>query len=121
MTNTARSERLQDRLPSDAVPNRMSRFAFPLLAYAFAAMMLGTTLPTPLYALYADGMQFDVLTTTVIFATYAAGVLFALLAFGRWSDAVGRRPVLLAGVGFAIASAAVFLVCLLYTSDAADE
>jgi MFS family permease len=33
-----------------------------------------------------------------------------LLAFGRWSDAIGRRPVLLAGVAFALASAAVFLV-----------
>ncbi len=26
--------------------------AFVLVAYAFAATMLGTTLPTPLYALY---------------------------------------------------------------------
>ena len=43
-------------------------------------------------------MHFAVLTTTVIYATYAGGVLFALLAFGRWSDAIGRRPVLLAGV-----------------------
>lgn len=72
--------------------------------------MLGTTVPTPLYALYADRMHFQVLTTTIIFATYAGGVLFALLAFGSWSDAVGRRPMLLAGVGFAIASAVVFLV-----------
>jgi MFS family permease len=30
--------------------------------------------------------------------------------FGRWSDATGRRPVLMAGVVFALASAAVFLV-----------
>jgi len=87
-----------------------TRFAFPLLAYAFAAIMVGTTLPTPMYALYAEHMHFAVLTTTVIYATYAGGVLFALLAFGRWSDAIGRRPVLLAGVVFALASAAVFLV-----------
>ena len=87
-----------------------TRFAFPLLAYAFAAIMVGTTLPTPMYALYAEHMHFAVLTTTVIYATYAGGVLFALLAFGRWSDAIGRRPILLAGVGFALASAAVFLV-----------
>ncbi len=58
----------------------------------------------------AEQMHFAVLTTTVIYATYAGGVLFALLAFGRWSDAIGRRPVLLAGVVFALASAAVFLV-----------
>jgi MFS family permease len=55
-------------------------------------------------------MHFAVLTTTVIYATYAGAVLFALLAFGRWSDAVGRRPVLLVGVVFALASAAVFLI-----------
>ncbi|KAA0110093.1 MFS transporter [Mycolicibacterium sp. P1-5] len=85
-------------------------FAFSLLAYAFAAIMVGTTLPTPLYALYSDQMHFAVLTTTVIYATYAGGVLFALLVFGRWSDAIGRRPVLLAGVGCALVSAAVFLV-----------
>jgi MFS family permease len=86
------------------------RFAFGLLAYAFAAIMVGTTLPTPMYALYGEQMHFAVLTTTVIYATYAGGVLFALLAFGRWSDAIGRRPVLLAGVVFALASAVVFLV-----------
>jgi MFS family permease len=89
---------------------KAGRFAFPLLAYAFAAMMLGTTVPTPLYALYADRMHFAVLTTTVIYATYAGGVLFALLVFGRWSDAVGRRPMLLAGTAFAVLSALVFLV-----------
>ena len=87
-----------------------TRLAFGMLAYAFAAIMVGTTLPTPMYALYGEQMHFAVLTTTVIYATYAGGVLFALLAFGRWSDAIGRRPVLLAGVAFAVASAAVFLV-----------
>lgn len=85
------------------------RFAFPLLAYAFAAIMVGTTLPTPMYSLYAEQMNFSVLTTTVVYATYAGGVLFALLVFGRWSDVIGRRPVLLAGVIFALTSAAVFL------------
>ena len=87
-----------------------TRLAFGMLAYALAAIMVGTTLPTPMYALYGEQMHFAVLTTTVIYATYAGGVLFALLAFGRWSDAIGRRPVLLAGVVFAVASAAVFLV-----------
>ncbi|MCX2930704.1 MFS transporter [Mycobacterium sp. CVI_P3] len=84
-------------------------FAFALLAYAFAAIMVGTTLPTPLYALYSERMHFAVLTTTVIYATYAGGVLFALLVFGRWSDVIGRRPVLMAGTVCALASAVVFL------------
>ena len=46
----------------------------------------------------------------MIYATYAGGVLFALLVFGRWSDAIGRRPVLLAGIVCALVSAVVFLL-----------
>ncbi|HZX54134.1 MAG TPA: MFS transporter, partial [Ilumatobacteraceae bacterium] len=87
-----------------------SRYAFALLAYAFAVIMIGATLPTPMYALYAERMHFAVVTTTVIFATYAVGVLVALITFGSWSDAVGRRPVLLAGILFALASSVVFLM-----------
>jgi hypothetical protein len=89
--------------------NWRSRVAFPLLAYAFTAIMIGTTLPTPMYALYSAKMHFSVLTTTVVFATYAGGVLAALLVMGRWSDVVGRRPMLLLGAAFALASALVFL------------
>src|ERR1700709_189403 len=89
---------------------RARRYGFPLLAYSLAAIMLGTTLPTPMYALYAEQMHFAVFTTTVIFAIYAIGVLAALLVFGRWSDAIGRRPVLLAGAVLALASAVVFLL-----------
>lgn len=84
--------------------------AFPLLAYGFAAVMIGATMPSPMYALYAERLDFAVLTTTVVFATYAAGVLVALLVFGSWSDAVGRKPVLLAGIAFAVASSVVFLL-----------
>jgi len=84
-------------------------YAFALLAYAFAAIMLGTTMPSPMYALYADHLDFAVAETTVIYAAYAGGVLAALLISGSWSDAIGRRPMLLAGTLCALASAAVFL------------
>lgn len=86
------------------------RYSMALLAYAFAAIMVGTTLPTPMYALFAEELHFHVLTTTIIFAAYAGGVLAALLLFGRWSDVVGRKPVLLAGIGMAAASAVVFVL-----------
>ena len=46
----------------------------------------------------------------MIFAVYAAGVIAALLLFGRLSDEIGRRPVLLLGLGFSALSAVVFLV-----------
>lgn len=75
----------------------------------FAVCMIGTTLPTPLYGLYREKFGFSELTVTVVFAVYAAGVIAMLLLAGNASDAVGRRPVLLWGLGFAAASAACFL------------
>jgi predicted MFS family arabinose efflux permease len=79
-------------------------------AYAFAVTMVGTTLPTPLYVLYRERFGFSELMITVIFATYAAGVIAALLLFGRASDQVGRRPVLLAGLALSALSAVCFLL-----------
>ncbi|CCK25531.1 drug efflux protein [Streptomyces davaonensis JCM 4913] len=81
-----------------------------LLAGAvFAVCMAGTTLPTPLYGLYQDKFDFSELTVTVVYAVYALGVIGVLLLAGNASDAVGRRPVLWWGLGFAAASAVCFL------------
>ncbi|NKS54221.1 MFS transporter [Rhodococcus hoagii] len=91
-------------------PRRSSRsVAFATAVLAFAVVMMGTTLPTPLYAIYADDLGFGLVTTTIIYAVYAAGVAVALIIFGRWSDVVGRKPLLLAGAMLSIASAVVFL------------
>ncbi|MGV9496831.1 MFS transporter [Streptomyces sp. NPDC003642] len=75
----------------------------------FAVAMAGTTLPTPLYPLYQEKLGFSELTVTVVYAVYAFGVIGVLLLAGNASDAVGRRPVLLWGLGFAAASAVCFL------------
>ncbi|WP_432117095.1 MFS transporter [Streptomyces sp. bgisy032] len=81
-----------------------------LLAGAvFAVCMAGTTLPTPLYPLYQEKLHFSELTVTVVYAMYAFAVIGVLLLAGNASDAVGRRPVLLWGLGFAAASAVCFL------------
>lgn len=79
------------------------------IGYAFAVVMLGTTLPTPLYTLYAAQLGFSIGMSTTIFATYAAGVVAALILFGRWSDTLGRRPLLIAGLACSAASSLVFL------------
>jgi MFS family permease len=93
-----------------ASPARLGRAAgFAAVAYAFAATMLGTTLPTPLYALYRLRFGFSELMITVIFATYAAGVIVALLSFGRLSDAIGRRAAMLPGLALSALSAVAFL------------
>ncbi|MFD8981467.1 MFS transporter [Streptomyces sp. NPDC059564] len=75
----------------------------------FAVCMAGTTLPTPLYGLYQEKFGFSELTVTVVYAVYAFAVIGVLLLTGNASDAVGRRPVLLAGLVCAAASAVCFL------------
>lgn len=84
------------------------RPAVALLALAFTTAMLGTTLPTPLYPDYQRVYGFGELLTTIVFATYAVGVVAALLLLGRWSDQVGRRPMLQAGLALSGLSAIVF-------------
>ncbi|MBL1097473.1 MFS transporter [Streptomyces coffeae] len=82
---------------------------FVVAAYAFVATMVGTTLPTPLYDLYQRWLGFSPFTSTMIYAVYALGVIVALLLFGHLSDAVGRRPVMLAALVLSAASALCFL------------
>jgi MFS family permease len=82
---------------------------FVLVAYAFLVTMIGTTLPTPLYPLFAERYSFGELMVTVIFAVYAFGVIAGLLAFGNLSDEVGRKPVLLLGIAFSATSAVLFV------------
>ena len=90
-----------------AVPRRAG---FWLLAFVFAAAMLGTTLPTPLYVIYQAQWHFSAAIVTVIFAVYAAGVLAALLLAGRSSDQAGRKPVLAAALGASALSTVVFIL-----------
>src|ERR1700729_105003 len=88
---------------------RTRRFGFAAAAFALAVGMLGTTLPTPLYGLYRQQFGFSELMITVIFATYAAGVIASLLLFGRLSDQIGRRRMLLPGLALSALSAVCFL------------
>ena len=80
------------------------------MALIFANNMAGTTLPAPLYPIYQDTLGFSNLMVTVIFAVYALGVLVALVATGPWSDQIGRRPILFAGLGLSALSAVLFFV-----------
>ncbi|TDO06069.1 MULTISPECIES: MFS transporter [Halomonas] len=90
------------RAPESALP-------FLGIALTFLITMLGTTLPTPLYPVYQARFGFSQLTITVIFAFYALGVMGALVATGRWSDQLGRRPMLGAGLAAAVISDLIFL------------
>ncbi|GAA4802419.1 MFS transporter [Actinomycetospora chlora] len=86
------------------------RSAAVVVALAFLVTMIGTTMPTPLYPLYERELGFGGVMVTLVFATYAVGVAAALVLFGRLSDQVGRRAVLLPGLALAAVSSAVFLI-----------
>jgi MFS family permease len=93
-----------------AAPVRRRGGLAPLLAIwgAWLLVMTGSNLPAPLYATYADRYGFSSLVITAIFTTYALVLVPSLLVFGRLSDAVGRRPVMVAGLICACAGLIVF-------------
>ncbi|HEY2833308.1 MAG TPA: MFS transporter [Sporichthyaceae bacterium] len=69
-----------------------------LVGLILFVIMTSATVPSALYALWAADYGFGPLTITVIFSIYVAGVVFGLMGLGGWSDALGRRPMLLAAV-----------------------
>lgn len=84
------------------------RPALYLLASLVVSLLAGSAAPTPLYAIYQRQWGFSPITTTIVFGVYAVAVLAALLALGRLSDSVGRKPVLLAALGVQVLSMLVF-------------
>ncbi len=82
---------------------------YRLTAGVLLVMMLGGTLPVPLYILYERQMGFGPLGVTVVFAAYVVGTLLALILFGDLSDHIGRRLVLAIAVVCAAVSTGIFL------------
>jgi MFS family permease len=79
------------------------------LASITVTFLAASAAPTPLYATYQKAWGFSALTTTVVFGIYALAFLSALLTFGRLSDHVGRRPVLLVGIAGQILALVLFV------------
>jgi len=102
-------DRFDAALAAELSRRATRRVAFWLLAFVFAATMLGTTLPTPLYDIYQAQWHFSAAMVTVIFAVYAAAVLATLLLAGRSSDQTGRKPVLAAALGVSALSTVAFI------------
>lgn len=69
---------------------------------------VGGTIPTPLYGIYQQELGWSTLVVTGVYAAYALGTTFALIVFGRASDELGRRRVLLGGLALGALSALIF-------------
>lgn len=70
---------------------------------------IGATLPTPLYVIYQKEFGFSEIVLTLIYGVYITGAISALLFFGRLSDQIGRRRVVIPGLLIAALSTIVFL------------
>jgi MFS family permease len=81
---------------ASGIPAPAKRRGYSLMAGVLLVMLLGGTLPVPLYVLYERQMGFGPLGVTVVFAAYVAGTLLALIALGYLSDHIGRWKALAA-------------------------
>jgi MFS family permease len=85
-------------------------FGFWAVALAFATAMAFTTVPTPLWSLYAQRDRFSSLTVTIVFGVYALAVALSLFLVGHLSDWYGRRRVLIPALAIEIVAGVVFAV-----------
>ena len=93
-----------------ASPAGRNNVGFWVVAFAFATAMAFTTVPTPLWSLYAQRDRFSSLTVTVVFAVYALAVALSLFLAGHLSDWYGRRRVLIPALVLQIVAGVVFVV-----------
>ncbi len=87
---------------------RPSRWPFVAVALALFALLMSANLPAGLYTVYRERFGFGNLTLTLVFATYAVVLVPSLMLFGQLSDRIGRRRVLLLGLGAAIGALVLF-------------
>lgn len=90
-------------------PTTSARVGFWVIAVAFLLAMAFSTIPTPLYALYAARDGFPTWVVTLIFAAYAVGVILSLFLIGHLSDWAGRRRMILVSIAVEVLAAVLFL------------
>lgn len=107
--NTSKQSTVASRSIDDA-KDAGSQFGLWVVTAVLGLFLFAASAPTPLYGIYATRWGFTPTTLTVIFAVYAAAMLATLLVAGSISDAIGRRPVILAALGVQGLSMVAFLV-----------
>ncbi len=85
------------------------RFGFWAVAFAFTALMAFTTVPTPLWSVFARRDGFSSLTITLAFAAYAFAVAISLVLAGHLSDVYGRRRLLVPAITLNVVAGLVFV------------
>jgi MFS family permease len=78
-----------------------------VVAVSFSA---ASSAPTPLYRVYQDIFDLSPPAVTMIFAIYVLGMVAAFLTFGRLSDHVGRRPMILGALVLNVVALGLFVL-----------
>ncbi|MFG2139931.1 MFS transporter [Streptomyces sp. NPDC048650] len=78
------------------------------VTYIVFTLLLGGTVPTPMYSLYAQRLDLSPVTVSAVFAAFAVGALSALVLFGSLSDQIGRRATIAPALCLAVCSCVVF-------------
>lgn len=81
-----------------------------VMALVVLAALMSSATPSPLYVDYQELWGTSAAMITVVYAVYALAVLIPLLLFGRVSDAIGRRRVVIGGLVLVAASMALLAV-----------
>ncbi len=89
-------------------PDAPKRWALWAVLVTYAVAMCGTTMPTALYPTLQDQFGLSTAASTQLFAIYAVTVLLVLCAFGSLSDALGRKPVMMLGLGASLSSGVLY-------------
>lgn len=80
-----------------------------IVGTALFLITAAVNLEVPLYGVYAAGAGFGAGLTAVVFAAYIGALVPTLIVFGGISDRVGRKPILLVGLGCAILATALMI------------
>jgi MFS family permease len=83
--------------------------AFAGVVVAFSAFFVAAGAPTALLPSYQEHWRFAPWMSTLAFGVYAIGLLAALLVFGRLSDHIGRRPLVIGSLTLELTAMAMFL------------
>lgn len=93
--------------PGGRGPILPSRRSFYIIAIATMVLLMGSTLPTPLYGIYEKEFGLSSLSITFAYAAYAIAIVPGLFIFGPWGDMRGRKESLLIAIISAIIGTAI--------------
>ena len=85
-------------------PNRRS---FIIVTITTLILLMGATIPTPLYGIYRHEFALTQISITLIYAAYSVGVVPTLFFFGPLGDAFGRKPLLILAVVISLIGTAI--------------